>query len=101
SSGATPAEDVGPAPEQLAEKSEVQPDHFNVVAEIVKMRDAALVLREVAAGRGEVEGGDALPDHAHDDFGIEVEAAGVRRRRERIEQRGGGIHAKAEERVVD
>ena len=47
----------------------MQPDHFQVVAQVVEVGDPAVGLREVAARGGQVEGGHAGPDEAHGDLG--------------------------------
>ena len=65
------------------------------------MGDTAVGLGEITAGRGDVQGGHAGPDHAHGDLGVEVEAAGGAGLRERAAERFGGIDAEAEEGVAD
>ena len=73
---ATAVKDMRPAPdEQLAEQPQVQPDEFQIIAQVTKMRDAAFAFRQVPAGRGEIDGGNSRPDDAHGDLRIEIETA--------------------------
>ena len=96
------AEGGGPAPEEeLRDEAGVEPDHAEIIAQIVEMGNAAVGFGEVAAGGGKVERGDTGPDHADGDLGIEIVTAGEARGAEGGDDGKKWIHAEAEERVVD
>lgn len=89
------------AEQEAAEEAEVHAGEEGVVAQVAELGDAAFIGMQIADRGGKIDDGNAFPGEADGHFGIEIEAAGEAGFGEGFEERGDGVEAHAEERVID